>query len=173
MSNQLYTTRDVRRCYPWIDDRTLAHRIASGHLKLTNPSPGSGIPHLFTFPELVHCAVLDELSCLGALSKGHRKFSLRKGGGRVGNDVWQWPFPEIPAQYYTDKEYRVFVHVLIVHLRFPGQEPPGVQLDSLRSYAILYSGLPELADTLGAHTQAFISVRPFYEIAHDALGMVE
>jgi len=46
-----------------------SYRINNGFLPIEHPSSGSGTPHLFSFPELVHCAVIDDLGSLGMFKR--------------------------------------------------------------------------------------------------------
>jgi hypothetical protein len=64
----LYTAKDVNTCFPWLKATTINNRIKSGYMNPTHSSSTTGIPNVFTLPELVHCAVLDDLSAMGALN---------------------------------------------------------------------------------------------------------
>jgi hypothetical protein len=63
-----FTAKDVIDAFPWIKPSVLHHRVKRGFIPLREKPAGQGIPILFTFPELVHCGVIDELASLGVFS---------------------------------------------------------------------------------------------------------
>lgn len=58
---------DVLKAFPWISNQLINNRIQRGHLRIRERSAGRGLPHIFSLPELVHAAILDEVAAFGAL----------------------------------------------------------------------------------------------------------
>lgn len=63
-----YQLRDVLRCYPWLAPSTVSRRIYSGVFPVEHV-PTRGCPQLFSFGELIHCAVIDDLAAFGLLGR--------------------------------------------------------------------------------------------------------
>ena len=119
--SKLYTAKDISRCYPWISPGTINHRVQQQYLKLENPSPGSGIPNMFTEEEVVHCAVLDELAFLGVFAKLHTQSinyqepSRDEKGERI---IKTWGSPDpfyVDLPFYRRHQYDVIVVVRVLH----------------------------------------------------------
>jgi hypothetical protein len=124
--SKLYTAKDISKCYPWISPGTINHRVQQQFLKLENPSPGTGIPNMFTEEEVVHCAVLDELATLGVFGKLHTspihttsinyREPYRDEKGQKMEKSWGSPDPfYVDLPFYRRLNYRVIVMVRILH----------------------------------------------------------
>ncbi|MBI4964693.1 MAG: hypothetical protein HY913_15545 [Desulfomonile tiedjei] len=129
---QLYTAKDVERCYPWISAGTTNYRVKSGAIPLTHPSTGTGIPNMFTLPELVHCAVIDELASLGVFGNLHTTvihYREPKGTNEKGEPITMaWDGSKNPhyvdMNFYERLDYRVIVEVELRHDGLYGSNLP-------------------------------------------------
>jgi hypothetical protein len=63
----LFQMRDVITCFPWLNHNTQNYRLSKGFTVASVYPQGKGTAALFTFPQLIHLAVIDELASLGAL----------------------------------------------------------------------------------------------------------
>lgn len=68
----VFVMRDVLTAYPWLSQQIVHHRIKREFIKLRHSPRGKGTNNVFTLPELVHVAVVDELASLGALTDMRR-----------------------------------------------------------------------------------------------------
>lgn len=132
MSDRLYTAKDVERCYPWISAGTTNYRVKSGAIPLTHPSPGTGIPNMFTLAELVHCAVIDELASLGVFGNLHTTvihYIEPKGRNEKGETLTAtWDGSTNPhyvdMNFYERWDFRVIAEVELRHDGLYGSNLP-------------------------------------------------
>lgn len=151
--SKLYTAKDVERCYPWITAWTTNHRVKKGALRIEHPSPGSGIPNLFTLPELIHCAVVDELSSLGVFGVQHSTATdyptsvhyhdpFRHETGEKREKVWTGEGVDpyyVDYDFYKRHDYRVVVEVQVRHDILPGTNiPKNLSTGPARFYVVSY-----------------------------------
>lgn len=151
MSAKLYTVKDVERCFPWISAGTTNYRVKSGAIPLTHPSTGTGIPNMFTVPELVHCAVIDELASLGVFAvqnsttihyeiprlreDGIPEFTMATG---PGTDAYY-----VRYDFYEQFLYNITVEIQVRHDLLPGANIPREHREGPgRFYVVTYS--PEI-----------------------------
>jgi len=169
MKDDLFTSRDVCRAFPWISPQILHYRIASGLLPIKYSSKGPGLPNQFRHVELVQAGVLDELASLGLLhDRKHVDTDVCTDGvTTLLND----PFG-IPDALYLEANYNVIIVVIVRRERTPPRRKYGMTY-----YAANDQTVKEMADswldTAGIsrdQSMAFLAVRRFYKIAAAALG---
>lgn len=132
MSDKLYTAKDVERCFPWITAGTTNYRVKNDHIPLTHPSTGTGIPNLFTIPELVHCAVIDELASLGVFAVQnsttiHYNTPRLREDGRPDFETSHGPGTDahyVRYDFYEQFSYNIIVEIQIRHNLLPGANVP-------------------------------------------------
>jgi hypothetical protein len=151
MSDRLYTAKDVERCYPWISAGTTNYRVKSGAIPLAHPSSGTGIPNMFTLPELVHCAVIDELASLGVFAVQnsttiHYLIPRLREDGRLefiaptgpGTDAYF-----VRYDFYEQFSYHIVIEMQVRHDFLPGSNVPREHREGPgRFYVVTYS--PEI-----------------------------
>lgn len=133
MTDRLYTAKDIEKCYPWISAGVTNHRVTIGAIPLAHKSPGTGIPNMFTLPELVHAAVVDELATLGVFGKLHDtsvnyQEPFRSDTGQLLSRCGGSPERfYVDLDFYVRWKFRVVVEVQVHHEDLPGQNTGEVQ----------------------------------------------
>jgi len=133
MKTRLFTAKDCEKAFPWITAGTTNYRVKIRALPIEHPSPGTGIPNLFTLPELVHAAVLDELASLGVFGNLHTTaihYIEPKGRNEKGETLTAtWDGSTNPHYvdmgFYERWNYRVIVEVEFRHDGLYGSNLPG------------------------------------------------
>jgi hypothetical protein len=198
MNQQLFTSRDIERCYPWISAWTVNHRVKSGSLSITHKSAGTGIPNMFTLPELVHAAILDDLASLGVFAvQNSAAVQYLEPIEKVGE---QWKYESswgdstdaffVKYDFYERHDYRVKIHVELRHDHLRGANIPKKYREGPGRFYVLTYGPDNFGDTTFMEHQlgdwldpkrdhihkmvtsvGFVYVRRLYDIALKKLGI--
>jgi hypothetical protein len=132
MPQKLYTAKDVENCFPWISAGTTNYRVKMGAIPLKHPSPGTGIPNMFTLPELIHSAVVDELASLGVFGNLHTTvihYKEPKGRNEEGvplTSAWDGSTNPhyVDIGFYERWDYHVIAEVELRHDGLYGSNLP-------------------------------------------------
>ena len=132
-SRRLYTAKDCENCFPWILAGTTNHRVKENYLPIENPSTGTGIPNMFTIPELIHAAVFDSLASMGCFAKQktmsavvhyREPFVSKDGTEKIRTRGGEAKPYYVDYSFYEKRNYNVVVGIELRHDGLYGSNLP-------------------------------------------------
>jgi len=120
-----FSAGDVHRAFHWISGTTLHNRIRKGLCPVVSKAKGTGSAHKFTEAGLIHVAVVDELSALGAwreltpLTEMDVEFIPAPEHEKAWNSQKPANVHRSALLFYELHSFGVMITVDILHKRYP------------------------------------------------------
>lgn len=108
----LYSVSDIRKCFPWMSQQKINHRIMTGMNQVLKEAGGKGYKHAFTLSQVVHVGVIDTLAKLGALHAKDIDIQYWHKDNRWGGPTLR-DLCLLDPEYYQTCNYRTVIDVTV------------------------------------------------------------